>query len=418
MAYSSDTEVDASTDSALSDAESEMDENIKGIIDPQEVCKRELDLGVYSGWLQDLWAYASGAENGMDIPHPHGYDSTDYAVYLAKYHEKLQSRVEKLQDKLTSSAKIYIPYRDEGRGKAAFYDHYTVQRATGMETVVVASLDQDIESFMDYVKASPLGLPLGRSMKIVNKKVLPEIIDFRQFWWWGAGLIFIPGCAVDAATKRPEAYRLRDALTTRLLSLAERKGLPILAVCGGSYKLYQYYGIQSDKLVFGHLKEVKGHAARKMPSVSEKTGLISDNAQVHDIELVPGTVLSGIVQVKRLMVNSVHSKAPDEGACPPSLEISARSVGSYHTYHPEERTVEAFEAKYGAPVVATVFHPEAYARLGRKRSSTAAPQEAAPKHCTIIKDMSEAGIVAHKRRRVMAELLSSVAPESAPDLGF
>lgn len=157
----------------------------------------------------------------------------------------------------------------------------------------------------------------------------------------------------------------RNAYELELIQEARLRGMPTMAICGGSWTLLQGYGGEVSTL----------------PSKSHLGGL--DQGK-HGLQMQPNTLLSGTTPVlakkddrehsdKVDLVNSTHWATPhtDEdgfvkregsGEDPNDLlEVSARS--------PKDQVVEGFESKFGAPMLGVQWHPEAYLVDSKARSS-------------------------------------------------
>jgi putative glutamine amidotransferase len=148
------------------------------------------------------------------------------------------------------------------------------------------------------------------------------------------GLLLSGGSDVDpdlygqprqAATQNVD--RARDALELRLIDEALRRDLPVLAICRGMQML--------NVALKGTLNQnVAGHRA---PGVAE----------VHAVNLHPGTRLAAVVGAAACSVNSRHHQAVDrigEG-----LVVSAQAP---------DGVVEGFEHPGKNFVVAVQWHPE------------------------------------------------------------
>jgi hypothetical protein len=105
----------------------------------------------------------------------------------------------------------------------------------------------------------------------------------------------------------------------------------------------------------------------------------------------------------RLPVNSVHWMAPNEKRTPHQVNISAYSVGGKEydrknrhgdLMEPQEGCVEAFESKWGAPVIGIQWHPEGY-NPGEVNSHY---------HGNILKFMARAGEAYAAKRKMLLEL--------------
>ncbi|HUX79980.1 MAG TPA: gamma-glutamyl-gamma-aminobutyrate hydrolase family protein [Alphaproteobacteria bacterium] len=308
-------------------------------------------------------------------------------------------------------APISISYRSDGEGKGAFYDHYTVQLSTKHETQLMKA--PGMTSILHrFAKQQTFNLPYGKEDKETQKKLPPMI----EGWDENGGLLFIPG------RPRIDASRTREVFEQKIIRRAMLTGRPILAVCGGAWRLWEAYG--------GTTKEIKDHNYSGGMLRLNECGVVTYNIPIHDIKTVPHTLLTSIMnknsaQEVRKAVNSVHWLAPDDNASVtlPSnkdqhthfkalyelLQVSARSIANPNislktrqgeVMKPEEETVEAFETLRGSPIVGIQWHPEAYCRY---KEGTNIYYDS--KHNSILKFMADAGDAYAARRRMTKEFM-------------
>jgi gamma-glutamyl-gamma-aminobutyrate hydrolase PuuD len=172
-----------------------------------------------------------------------------------------------------------------------------------------------------------------------------------------------------------------------LIEQARYFGMPILALCGGSWRLVQNYGGQTIEL--GSLNN-QGKIPVKPRYNKELNNRHAGNMELvktefkHPASVVQGTMLNGAINKPipknssngsasqrvpkantQLQVNSVHWAVAYEGTMgnvqnspvyqgiDPGghLQVNARDSGP-------GGTVEGFEAKHGAPVLGVQWHPE------------------------------------------------------------
>ncbi len=243
-------------------------------------------------------------------------------------------------------SQVLIPYRPDGGGKGAFYDHSTLQRLTQHPT----AFDPTEEEFQEFVEFA-----YGADLRIPSREYLhPE----------QHGLLVIPGRVREA-----EADVQQTAREQEWIRKARRRGQPILALCAGCWQLWEAYG--------GKCKEVRDHCYGGGMLRLGADGRTTYNVQIHGVRINRDSLLEGTITGGRgarqgdlvLMVNSVHWKAADAEDAPASLSVSASAVrlGDIHIHtrqghpmKPELATVEAFESRWGAPVFGIQWHPEGY----------------------------------------------------------
>lgn len=308
----------------------------------------------------------------------------------------------------TQKSKIAISFRQEiGRVMhAAFYDHYTIRKATGYETVIavpkIESSKGGIKNFEEYIHASTGSYTLN--MKPEDKEKAVPVIAGHVVE--ECGLLIIVGHR--RFPKPGEFHEEREKHEYELIKFAFLRGQPILAICGGSWKLWKSFG--------GELAEVEGHTASNMPTILED-GSIGNNPQIHDIELVPNTILKACMGLQSdasvweryPMVNSVHWAAP---VVSPEIlqmfEVSALSKDSI-----EQRvsftsnTIEAFEGKSGAPTIGVLWHPEAYFKTTYTDEKD---HMACQRHLNILKYMAKSGDAYQAKQVMLRQFKNEIAP--------
>ncbi|MFD2205330.1 gamma-glutamyl-gamma-aminobutyrate hydrolase family protein [Kiloniella antarctica] len=97
----------------------------------------------------------------------------------------------------------------------------------------------------------------------------------------------------------------RDATTLPLIKKVLDKGIPMLAICRGYQELNVVLG--------GTLYQKVQNQPGKMDHRADMTGTIEDRfVLAHEIELVPGGVLAGLMPDQKVLVNSVHAQGIDQ----------------------------------------------------------------------------------------------------------
>jgi len=257
-------------------------------------------------------------------------------------------------------SRIVIAYRDEGRGSGPFFDHYALQKATGYETAIALSSEMSTAALLSNTRLVTEAMPYGISNPAALDKLVPPVTDLKDL---SDGLLVIPGRARDTEKKRPEVHKKRAEFQKNLIKDALLRGRPILGICAGSWDIWEYLG--------GTCKPVTAHCYRAgMPRILS-SGLIGFNRQVHRVDIQASTCLASSISrtstkpLIKFPVNSVHWQAPDKITLPEGVIISAYSVTEprftpFNSASADPGTVEAFEKKWGAPVMGIQWHPEAY----------------------------------------------------------
>lgn len=248
---------------------------------------------------------------------------------------------------------IAISYRDEGYGKGAFYDHFTIRSMTGWLTRISSSVQT--LAFSNYIEKRSTdgyyGLPKRRN--------LPQpSLNYAE----KAAFIVIPGYTRESDTKQPDSHKSRLQHEKQLIRKARYRGQPLLAICAGSWTLWKGLG--------GDICPVSDHNyGGAMPRLSKQSPGICNNKMIHEASAVEGSHLSDILH-ENVEVNSVHWNAVNENSpeiCD-NIRVSARSVVSdsievlsrQGNIMEPEIAVEAFENKHGAPILGIQWHPEAF----------------------------------------------------------
>lgn len=306
-----------------------------------------------------------------------------------------------------SSSFIEIPYRDEGNGGGAFYDHFTIQEISHRETRISVPQHMTTTALRSYITSgTALKLPFGEDT--ADGKKVPRLVQETD----RMGLLVITGHARETENKRPQILQQRTAHERQLLQRAMNQGRPILGICAGTWQIWTFFG--------GGLRSVKDHAWERMPAITSR-GTIGYNTQMHRVVISASSMLAGAITDFRryarskpsvaqdgagtsaqrpelklldaihpaveLIVNSVHWQAPDQNIVPRAiggrslLMISGKAKRDDHVApkrsksvgeafkSPDSDTVEAVEQEHGAPLLAVQWHPEAYNNDGIENSA-------------------------------------------------
>lgn len=291
-----------------------------------------------------------------------------------------------------NKASVIIPYREGGKvkGKAAFYDHYAIQRAINYPTLITRQEGTDVTGIYSYIPTIVHTLSLGRPQ---NGKIVPEIIRNS----FEGGLLVIPG------RTREENYTIRSNYEKLIIKEALNRGQPILSICAGSWQLWERFK--------GSLCEVTDHTNRQMISIGIN-GNITYNKQMHLISIESNSLLfktMGKEPKNELTVNSVHWKAPD---IEKNWRTDLLKIGAWSVYNnslaptnktPQSNTVEAFETIYGTPVLGILWHPEAYNSIDFN-DTMITPQQ----HINLLNYMAQAGNAYYIKGIMLKEFLEKI----------
>ena len=282
-------------------------------------------------------------------------------------------------------ATVTISYRDEGRGMGPFWDNHTIQMMTSAETHICYDGHSDIKdlvSFTEKIKAHPDRLPVF----MTTAGSVPEADTA-----FGDDLLIIPGNTRKTEIKRPEVFKARSDFEAMLLKDAINRGRPVLAICGGSWRLWQALGGTSFRQAPGH--DYPASHPRDDLRIA-KNGAVIGNVMAHQVSVEKESILNDAMALKKqteaLWVNSIHWQVIDDSQMPQNVMISARSISHqphiflswlfafvswltrllplFNRFKPvycEEHEVEAFETTTSAPMLGVQWHPEAFAAGGQ-----------------------------------------------------
>ena len=161
---------------------------------------------------------------------------------------------------------------------AAFYDHYTVRRATEHYTNIALAPTQSTYNFQKFAETEVHELAVTPSDR--GKRIVPPIIADSAD---ESGLLFIPGRPKEGFDAARYDYE-KD-----LIKKARNRGQPILAVCAGSWQLWGAFG--------GRTKTVSDHCYANMPYIVTD-GSVGNNVPVHRVRLAANTIVSGAMNIK------------------------------------------------------------------------------------------------------------------------
>ena len=273
---------------------------------------------------------------------------------------------------------IVIAYREDGDGKGAVYDHHTVQQITDHPTQFSVPFALSLEYFTHYMNTQTFNLTYG------TENGSGKQIPITNTTSYDGGLLIIPGRR-NAHLPHP----VRTKHEQQLLKDAYRRGQPVLAICAGSWELWEHFG--------GTTIHVENH--QHLPMINlDSDGHTTNNTQVHYISVENGSLLASVMPCRMpILVNSIHGKAVSDEIVPDIFTVIARSIDSED--EAEINVIEAFETKHGAPMFGIQWHPEAY-----ERGSA---------HANILSYMAKAGDAYAARRRMLQELQNQLTTFAA-----
>ena len=300
-------------------------------------------------------------------------------------------------------APIIIAFRDDTNGKGTTYDHYTVQHITNHPTKhsVPPGLDQTV--LETYINEQGYNLLFGNENEYGKR--IPPLCEES----YNGGLLIIPGRRdAHLTVDENHSYRCSKPHEQHSLIQAYLRGQPVLAICAGSWELWELFG--------GTTTDVQNHQNLPMLTLVS-SGMIENNLQVHEVSITEGTALAGAIgsYTPAISVNSIHGKAVDEQSLPDQFIITARTStdlldrtaetseqDDMQQNHVELNTVEAFETKYGVPMLGLQFHSEGY--------YTTTPTINDIRHMNIVRYMAKAGDAYQAKRRMLKQLIENFEP--------
>jgi gamma-glutamyl-gamma-aminobutyrate hydrolase PuuD len=206
-----------------------------------------------------------------------------------------------------------------------------------------------------------------------------------------------------------------------LIEQARTVGMPILALCGGSWRLVQNYGGQTVEVAAldangKFLQNGSNDAARKHHAAN------MNNVKTefkHEASIRPGSLLQSATGLKganpKISVNSVHwavvrtgsmETRPGLGARPYAivpnnmLEMSAKDTDP-------QQTVEGFESRHGAPVLGVQWHPEYQLPTTDGKQQPAQQKAARAANLALLQWMIKAGQAYRVHREAMTAILTN-----------
>ena len=305
-----------------------------------------------------------------------------------------------------SAAPITIPFRGEGSGKGAVFDHRTFQQITGRKTLISmpGMISRDImattlDKYHDDILVGRDTTPEGRSM--------PEVVtdDLNH-----AGLLVLTGRARYTETRRPVEFHARMQHEYTLVQIGCIAGRPIFAVCGGLWALVDALGGR----VAGLPKKVQEDHTGAMPGLSREGLVTSDRGRIigsemkHDIVVSSTTLMCALIAAKSLKralvfmaVNSVHWAHVVK--VPKGFRVAAYTAvrpGPFSAHGPQ--ILSPIEAIESDRQVGTQSHFEAVAE----------GQEDSEKHHALINNMAAMGQGFFHHRQRLRDLRAQQSSEA------
>jgi gamma-glutamyl-gamma-aminobutyrate hydrolase PuuD len=327
------------------------------------------------------------------------------------------------QKKMSYTRIVGRGYQDEKDGKGIFFDHHVFQKITKHPTVLLSSsLEKGkdmLRHFRPFAKMLPYELNYGTKDDSIQKNV-PFLTNDPSY---KGGLLVIPGRMKDR-----ENDKEREIFENTCIRQALLRGQPILALCAGSWRLWQSLGVfylKSEKDHFFKnpflLEEVKDHANSRMISLSTKNGHTTYNSMIHGLTWNNKSLLYNFLKYppSSMQVNSVHWKAV---VCekeilerlPVEIAAYSKNTVSHNRKNrcgaimvPQEKTVEGFSSRFGAPLIGVQWHPEASDRIEEMDGELKNPST--PYNQNLLIHMVQAGKAYTFKQIMLTELKFEIA---------
>lgn len=199
------------------------------------------------------------------------------------------------------------------------------------------------ENYCDAVAAAG-GLPLPLPHE---PDLAPHYLDLIDGLLVTGGAFDVdPGLFGDAEVHATVKLKVRrTAFELAIVRGALARDMPVLGICGGQQLLHVVLG---GKLIQHIPDAVPGCLAHEQPNPRDEPG--------HEVAVVAGTRLRGIVGAERLAVNSAHHQAAADE--PAGIVVNARSP---------DGVIEGMEAPAHRFCIGVQWHPEFFISEGDRR---------------------------------------------------
>lgn len=173
-----------------------------------------------------------------------------------------------------------------------------------------------------------------------------EIKKAKREKRWGLGLLFFPFVylirRLFSIKHMPPDSAERDGLETRLLELAEERGVPVLGICRGAQLINVFYG---------------GSLHQDLADFYTETAQVRTVFPRKRIRVEPDSLLLSLTEDDRLHVNALHNQAVNR------LGSDIRAVGIE-----TNGVIQAIEHTARPFVLGVQWHPEFMFHFGVQRA--------------------------------------------------
>lgn len=241
----------------------------------------------------------------------------------------------------------------------------------------------------------------------------------------GVDCIFIAGSANDpsaqycneAPTRITPDIR-REQFELKLISMAKHRGIPLLAVCAGSWRLTNAYGAKTYVVKEDVRLHENWDAARHPDNLTLlKPGSVLQQIHVaaqrnKDIKFIEGKALKTLERREQpnrnflpqyLKVNTTHWRVSPQ----PETQHGTEFHRTFETAAIDLKhgTVESYEFKHGAPVLAVQFHPEYVIPHVQQKDGSSVIVEDYKTHRSILDFLVESGLTFSRKRQITSKAL-------------
>ena len=368
---------------------------------------------------------------GYDTSKPSRTESLQYQAMLQSAQEKLAVR----RSSAPSSPVVGVSHRP-GHG----YDLHALQSSLGTRIHTTSSPPElsatkpkDSRSVVrrNEQESVQARRELLQGYDPVKKRLPPNLVKHLE----GVDGLYIPG-GQDILSDVKDARESRLAYEAAALDVARQRGIPVLAICGGSRRLAAAYGVpevdlteygegihnkrgtaeMAHGLSFPNPHSVLGGAKSGTGRMTSVDSINSTHSKVVGVErervVFPWSTpeLTNVERVDVLHHNPVlfgSGMQRFEKRSVPLLEVTA--------LEPTHRTPEGFETAFGAPHIGVTSHPEAIAGGSGKAVSAASGQAKTWSHHVM--DSFQQSVQTYQRRRLVnAQIRGDMGPQDEGDV--
>lgn len=359
------------------------------------------------------------------------------------------------------AGRILIAHRTDGRNRAngALFDHRVLQEITQTKTVVTwdkTDKKKSVNWLQDYITSLPYQLKFGVELAdttsgIMHSLFIPGVSSdnynhptayyqrvkyefslLKQAFQKGMPVLAVCGGAWELWRF---CHLISEELTQKFRLIPDEKKRAKEEAINAKTQVRFFsdpneYSQAYDTAVESaeeeilqnrtrFLRTVSEHGYRRMPGLSATDGGVTHNIQMHRIRLQREALfLMAAMQIKNIndrpAVNSVHWQACDERLIPNSIHVSAHAEQDHelapyrnkeegNKWLPEQNSIEAFELKYGAPMLGIQWHPEAYFEKNEGKK-TPAEQVNCEQQRRILQYINRAGHTYQMKLKLVCEI--------------